>query len=176
MAIDTVATQSYSFRDARGDVGRLVFHISYDSAVAQDAFNLGDNIQVALANLSNAQFIKATGPFSHISNPQAYGTTSVYQSSEDKLRFTWQDAGLAKHKLDIPAPKSTAFLADEETASGTALAPLITAMGTPVGDAHVTSLGGNFFSSSLGGQRVRKKAQRKETIYRKSANLDEPGE
>jgi len=176
MAIDTVASQTYTWRDSRGDTGRLTFHISYDSAAAQDAFDLADGIQVALANLSNAQFISAKGPFNHTSNPQSYGTTSMYPTAEDKLRFTWQDSGLAKHKLDIPAPKSTAFLADQETASATALSPLITAMTAVHGVAVVTALGGNVFSSSLGGQRVRKKAQRKETIYRKSANLDEPGE
>jgi hypothetical protein len=77
--------------------------------------------------------------------------------------------------VDVGAPKSANFLSDGETVSAAAIAAFVSAVTTPVGAATVTSLGKNPYVISLGGVRQRRKLIRKETVYRKSANLDEPG-
>ena len=109
--------------------------------------------------------------------PLAYGATAQYSNAEDKLVFRVLAADLTIHKLEIPCPVLSAFLADQETASGAALADLIAVLTTaPAASSFLCTKAGSPYSLSVGGQLKRRRFQRKLTIYDKSANLDEPEE
>lgn len=177
MAATTLTQESVTYRDAKGDTATVRFYILEDTALPGEAGTIAGNVIAAISALSNAVEIRRTGPSSQILDPFQYGATANYQDAVDKLRFTWLDAAGAPHRMDIPAPKDTAFLADQETASGTALANLITAMSAvSAGGAKVVSRDGSAFGHSLGGLRARRRFRRKLTLYSKSPNLDEPGE
>ena len=172
MANDTTGKQSFSYRDSGGEIGKVSFYIHYDSTLVTDAANLAKAVQTQIAALSNAVLVNANGPYAAAFDPAVFGAVGFYENVEDKLVFTWQDSGNSRHRMAIPAPKSASFGTDGETALTSALANLVTAMGTVVGTAVVASRGGAPFTKSLGGQRARRKTQSEDNIYTKLSGED----
>lgn len=178
-----IEAQTYTYRDARGNTGRVRIYISADNATAGsgDAANaIGRTIEAEITALTNAALVSSTGPSGRVIAPNTYGGTGTYQDVADKLRIRLLAVDNTVHSLQVPAPVSTAFLADQETAKGSAIAALIaTIVAAPIASAFVCTRAGASFpagTASLGGSRVRKAKSRKETIYQKSSNLDEPEE
>lgn len=177
MATDTVATQTYTWRDARGHIGKTRFYISYDSGVAADAKTVGINIRTAVAALTNAALIKGTGPDGFELDPVTFGAVAEYLNAETKLRLVYLcgQAGppvqSTQHRLEIPSPKVADFNTDQETALASAIAPLITVLKTAVGAAFVSNADSSPVQHGLGGVLIRRKLQRKLTIYDKLPDL-----
>lgn len=180
MAANTIARQSFGFRDAKGNTARMNFYIYYDAAEATPAAAVvGSGLSSAVFNLSNAAFGGAYGPYGQIV-VAAYGTNSTFASVEDKAMLTFQAADGSLHRFNVPAPKSAIFLSDAETvnpANALVLA-LQTALHASSVSAAPSTRGGVLFgaTSFVGGIRQRRKTRRRINIYTLSAGLDEPAE
>lgn len=179
MALRT-AKITVTLRDARGHIGKVGTYVTYDDTVAGSgdaSAGHGEDFQTQVLALSNAVLVNATGPGGKSPAPNQYGATSVYQNAEDKLRIRVLAADNTIHTFNIPAPLLADFEADAETAKGSAIAAFIALItGAAVATSQFTTRAGSPYVASLGGSLVRKKFQRKLTIYDKSANLDEPEE
>lgn len=180
MAANTIARQSFGFRDAKGNTARMSFYIYYDSAEATNAAgSIGSGLSSAVFALTNAAFANAYGPYAQVVTA-SYGTNATFASVEDKAMLTFQAVDGSLHRFNVPAPKSAIFLSDAETvnpANALVLA-LQTALHATSGAAAASTRGGVLFgaSSFIGGIRQRRKTRRKVNIYTLSAGLDEPAE
>lgn len=157
---------SFIFRDAKGNTSRTRMYF----AVAAAAFETeAATVVTELGALSNANVT------SSIDNAAAnvYGTAATYLDVEDKARLVFQDASGALHRYEIPAPKASLFLADQETVD-TANATL----GTLVADmlANVVSRNGVALNSLVGGIRIRRRLHRRFSIFTHNPALTGPGE
>jgi hypothetical protein len=177
MAANTIASQSFTFRDAKGMIGKTRIHVFWDIAAAADAAGVANNVKGALTALTNATIQLSTGVLGEVFAP-AYGLTATYENAEDKARLTYLMADGSLSHIDIPAPLSAIFLADGQTVNtaNTLVAGLTTQLTTAVVDAIASSRGGSAFLRLLGGQRQRRKTQRKMSIYTLSGNLNQPAE
>lgn len=177
MAVDTIATQTYTYRDVRGHTGRIKLFMAYDSSVAQDAKTLGGAIRSAIAPLTNAVLVKGSGPDGLVLDPVTFGTAAAYANAETKQVLTYfcGTAGppteSTKHTLAIPAPKIANFNADMETGLASALNALVTVLKTASGAAYVCNADGQPVIHGLGSVLSRRKLQRKLTIYDKLPDL-----
>jgi len=186
----TLVTASFgvSLRDARGHVGKAGLWYTFDNVDAthvNDAYNACIVIANAVATLSNGAIARYNG-FIGRQTVLNYGGTGTYVDVEDKAKMTWQlinpvsppvIAGIAR--LEVPACKSTMFLADQETVdpNQAAVDSFLDLLESPdASGGFVSSKTGLLFGTFIGGTRTRRKFQRKITIYDKSANLDEPDE
>lgn len=177
MAADTIARQTLSYRDAKGMVARTSVFIHYDSAAPGNAATVGSNVSGALSALTNAATNGTSGPYSIVVVP-TYGATATYVDVEDKALLTLKCADGTLHKLAIPSPKSALFLADGQTvdAANAGVVTLITNLTTATVAATAGNRSGSPFTGLIGGQRTRRKTQRKMTIWTKSGSLLEPAE
>jgi hypothetical protein len=173
-----IGRQTYTYRDARGHTGKVSFYISNDNAVAGDgdaANAIGRTVEAEITALTNAVLVGASGPDGRTVAPNQYGASLQYATAEDKLRLRLLAADNTIHTMAIPSPKLSAFEADQETLKGSAVTALVaTLVAAAITGSFACTRAGSPFVSSLGGQLVRRKFQRKLTIYDKSANLDEP--
>lgn len=187
--VNIIQRSSVSLRDQKGHVGKVSFFQEWDQAVAgadHDARNQAGNVIAALTAMSNAAWVGATGIYSPLQEPNLYGTSAVYSSAEDKARLVYLavDDDIAPVEIafmtyEIPAPKAAIFYADGETVNGAqALVAAFTAaiQTAGVGGNIVVTRTGLLPGAFVGGYRVRRKAQRKITVWVKSPNLDEPEE
>ena len=131
--------QVYSFRDVTGQVETMsLFVNSVANATAL----------VPLLNaVSNAVVVAARGPYT-TPDSGAAGAAGTYQDVEDKAVLVFKGPS-STHRLSLPAPKSTDFLAaDQETWDNSgAMATLtaaIVALGTDGGGANYTSFSKGF--------------------------------
>jgi len=186
----TLVTASFglTLRDARGHTGKSTLWYTYDNVDAAhvfDAYNACITIANGIATLSNGAIARYNGLIGRQA-VLSYGGTGTYVDAEDKAKLTWQlinpvtppvVAGIAR--LEVPACKSTMFLADQETVdpNQAAVDAFLDLLESPdASGGFVSSKTGLLFGTFIGGTRVRRKFQRKITIYDKSANLDEPDE
>ena len=177
-----VVTQrsTFGYRDARGHLGRVGVYVTWDNAVAgSEAAGAGlvNGVRNAITALTNGALATQTGLLGRIPVSGVYGTAAQYLPAEDKLVLTMQAADGTLHRFNIPSPKVSAFLADQESASAAQIAALVTALtAAPITSSYISTAAGSVFTVSLGGIYRRARFQRKFTIYGKSANLDEPEE
>jgi hypothetical protein len=177
MANDTIGTQVLAYRDARGHVGKVKFYITFDGSVVQDAVAVALAVEGQVSALSNATPIKYTGVLDKQFDPASFGTNAAYANCETKLRLAYlcgaagPPIATTSHRMEIPAPKLADFNVDEETALATAIAPLVTALKAVSGTAYVSNSDGEPVLHGLGGLLIRRKFQRKETIYSKLPDL-----
>jgi hypothetical protein len=193
-----IGRQSLTLRDARGHTGRVRFFYTFANTPASsvlDAYTAVVGILAAIEAISNGAAVQIGGIASTVLNPQQYGTVTPFSTAETKLRLTYLVQSLpggggtlapvySTTHLDIPIPSDTVLLADGETvdpANG-----LITALSSALSTADAA--GGRFCTSRglvvvgggltplIGGVLVRRRFQRKLTIWDRSANLDEPEE
>lgn len=177
MAIEFVR-QNFTWRDLRGHTGKTALWMFYDAAVTgseASARTQAVSMATALAALTNCALYRASGVYNHQSAALTYGGTSDYANAETKLRVRLLGVDASIHKFEIPGPIVAAFEADKQTALASAIAPVIALLvAAPATSASFTTPGGLAWSASLGGQLIRRKFQRKLTIYQKSSGLDEP--
>lgn len=181
--------QSMSMRDARGHVGKMRFYYKLDNSLVgafDNAAGAIDAAVTALAAASNAAIIDVTGINEFgLFSPLFRGTAAQFADVEDKARlvFLYGDSGPTAEfslvRLEIPAPKLAIFYADQETVNSAV--PLMVAITTALSTIDAT--GGRFtnraglvYVNFVGGYRIRRKLQRKLTLYDLSPNLDEPEE
>lgn len=177
--------QELTLRDAKGHIGKIHFFYSFDPSAAVDwlaaAGGVGA-ILTALEAMSHLAVVGVGGLNSTGYDPNQYGSTTGYFQAETKARIVYQveNAGFTTVKnitrFEIPGPVDGLFYADKETINPTAtlVAALTTALQTV--DAHngqAVTRTGLIFGPCLGGKLIRRKVQRKLTLYSKSPNLDE---
>ena len=148
------------FRDSRGKIARVRFFVAAGTP-ANESTQAGA-VVTALAGLSNAQQATSHGAFNQSPSAVIYGARSTYENAEDKLVITYQSAVGSIHRLQVPAPLSTVFLADGMTMDPTNV--LVTALGTAT-IGIITDANGNALTTLVAGVRVRRKNQRKITIF-----------
>jgi hypothetical protein len=175
-----IQRNTFGYRDARGHLGKVGVYVAWDDAVAgSEAAGAGlvNAVRNAVTALTNGALASTTGLLGRIPVSGVYGTAATYLPAEDKLRLTMQASDGTLHSFNIPSPLVSAFEADQESALASAIATLVAALkAAPITSAFICTAAGATFSTSLGGILVRRKFQRKLTIYGKSSNLDEPEE
>lgn len=165
MALTTAGKQSYSWRDAKGQVARTSFVVLFDGVAFADAESSAGGVRAALVALSNAALAGRNGFDAQVTVP-SYGAVAVYEDVEDKASFTFIASDGTLHRLSVPAPKSTIFLADGQTVDTTNA--LVTALqtafnvATGASGARVGTRALATFSATslIGGIRLRRKTQR----------------
>lgn len=153
--------QTYTWRDARGHTSVTKLYVENDSVPANErtrGLTLGTDLQ----GLSNAFIERTHGPYTSPAGPVAYGTQADFGSIEDKAVLTFEDTGGGLHRIKIPAPLASIFLADGETVdnSNTAVALFITDM-----IALARTRDGVAFIAMPAGIRTRVKTRRKVNIW-----------
>jgi hypothetical protein len=165
-----ISKVGFTFRDARGHVGRVGWYYRYNSGSTSegDALATAQALGPLVRACSNAALIGGYGLGAEVFNPQQYGAASNYQNVEDKATITMLDVAFGLNKFSIPAPKSTIFLADQETvnqadASVTALLAALSVADTSGG--YVSDRYGNALTFYVAGVRRRLRFHRKITIW-----------
>jgi hypothetical protein len=168
-----VFAQSASYRDIKGEVGRISFNLS--AATAAAALVAATNVVNLIPPLTNAVFNNAKGAYTSPPAQNAYpGAAAEYESIEDKAVLYFQTATGVIHKYQIPAPKAGIFLADRETVdnANADVAALTAAFVTN----QVASRDGALITAFIGGVRVRRRLRRKFNIYTRNPQLTSTGE
>lgn len=173
-----VYRQTVTMRDAKGFTSTVKFYISIvGTATASDARTLATVVVPEIAALSNAAFQSANGPYSALGVAQ-YGTHAsggAYESVQQKVRLVFQDASGGLHRMEIPAPLVSIFLADKITVdpANTAVASLVSIANptAPVNAAFVSTRSGQYLANFMGGIYVGRKRHRKENILTLTPSL-----
>jgi len=192
MAIIGSKAQAYTFYDAKQQSAQLRLFIADDSGSTLHDYTDGFNIGVDLAALSNSSVagdgaIRGHGAYTSDPNPVSPGAASTYLDVADKAVFVFQDSVGTLHKYQVPNPKSTIFLADQETIDFT-----VTAVKQFVADMTHATFSGTAptvsstnpvvsrsavpLASSVGGYRRRGKTPRKFNIFTRNPALSGQGE
>lgn len=166
-----VVTWGGTYRDARGQTARVGAYYKEDET---SAASRGNAILQALSivpsfdAISNAVRIGGYGLISYVLNPDQFGSQAQFQNAEDKALLTWLCADNTLHRMSIPAPKVAIFLADQETVNlaNALIVTLVSEMLTvdPTGG-YACNKSGSAFTALVAGLRVRRKFQRKTTIW-----------
>lgn len=177
------AAQSFTFYDAKQQRAGMRMYTN----AATNALETSDMAAIStdLGALSNTSLVAGTsvrsnGPATSNAAPVTPGSTSNYQDVADKAVFVFQDTSGALHKYQVPCPKSTIFLADQETIDFTNAAvkqfvadmTATTFSGTAATtSAATTSRNAVALVASVGGYRRRGKSPRKFNIYTRNSIL-----
>lgn len=164
--------QTVVWRDAKGNTATTRYYVaSGGTLTTQNTAALA--IYNAMVPLTNASAQALHGPANAPATEVIYGTNAEFPTVEDKVVFTFQSANGSIHRYQIPAPKSSIFLADGET---------VDPANTDV-VAYTSAVVANAFSRddiavTFGGFGIRKrvKLRRKLTIFTKDPTLTGPGE
>ena len=160
-----VFSQSYTFRDAKGNVSTTRLFV--DTAAHAAA------IRAALDALTNASLNAAHGIDAISPLPATYGAAGQFQSVEDKAHLTFTDASGQAHRYSVPAPLAAIFLADLETVDPAN--SLVGAFSTAI-LAGAFSRNGIAVTAFIGGVRIRRKLHRRLDIFTKNPAETGPGE
>lgn len=172
-----IYTASVSYRDARGQVGRVRFYINQGSTgTVGDTSSIATGVLTALNACTNAAPVAYGGIASltgnQVLNPDQYGTNQEFPNVEDKAVLTFLMANNTLSRLSIPAPVGTGannlFMPDGETVNplATPIVNLVAAL-TVVG-AHAetpSTKNGSPYNILVSGARARRRFQRKTTIW-----------
>jgi hypothetical protein len=177
MAIDVLPFTA-SYRDAKGFVGRIRFHVSTDSAsgtVVADTDTVISAVLAAANNLTNAALASFAG-FRIAAQPTlTYGTNAEYPAEWMKAVMTFSTDLGTIHRFRIPAPKIALFDTDGVTIlnDGTqaAVVAYVAAMKTAVNSAFVCSPGGQPLTHFVGGILRLGKQPRRFNEFIKSSHL-----
>jgi hypothetical protein len=176
MALHT-APQTYTWRDAKGNIARTKIHVTWDDAHGADLGTLINTLQPLFQAISNANLEHSMGAAWNGANGFGYGSQATFGSAEDKAALSFNTLG-GTHTLQIPAPKAAIFLTDAETvnAAQSDIVALVAEIVDGETTAFVTDAAGNQVTGMIGGFRVRRKNQRKVNIFTKAPNESIPAE
>jgi hypothetical protein len=181
-APDTICTP-FVGRTIKGWIVKVRICITVTAAEAASAgFGndiLGENaVLVGLINaLSNVTYhVLGTA----VETDYLYGASDNYDDAEDSAVFSFVTTQGTVAKISIPAPKSTIFLADNQTVNpaNAAVAAFVTELLTPsdyAAGSIASAKSGAAFVSFLGALRVRKRTRRKLNIFVKNPQLTTTG-
>jgi hypothetical protein len=170
----TIIRCTYTFRDAKGQVGQMRV---YQGGADANAINtsISANMVIHLQALSNGH---VTCRNFADTQDHTYGTTADYKDVEDKLQLTFADENGGLHRFRLPAPKLTSaggavFLADGETpdVANAQVAALLTDMqANAYANAQATVP-----MVFIGGYRYRARTIRRFNVFTKNPQLTGPG-
>lgn len=176
MAAETF-TQTYTFRDAKGQTATMRFYITSLTSSLANANTAAAALTTAVANLSNAFLQAAHGPSDGGTRPVTYGNAAQFEEVPSKAQMLFASAVGSLHRFMIPAPIAAAFKADLQTVdpANASVIAFVNAVTTAVaaGDAFVSSRDGVQITRYLGGlYRGRKVGRRISTLVRDSTLTD----
>jgi len=168
--------QTVTFRDSKRYPAKTSFYVVNTGALTavQLQTNAG-NIINDITALTNAAFQSSAGPSTSVPTAPVTGAQATYETAEDKLQMVFTTATGVIHRYDIPAPLAVVFLNDGETVDNTSalvkqyIADMLnqTYLAVPVSagqTAGACSRNAEVLSAFIGGIRVRKRLQRKQSI------------
>lgn len=177
-----VSKVGFTFRDARGDIGKVGWYYRYTDTATPggDALLTAQALGPLAHACSNAAYIGGFGLGSEVLNPDQYGApASEYQTVADKARVIMLANDFTLHSFEIPAPKSTQFQADQETVNpaAAAMSALLAALiAVDASGGFVSTKTGSGYIGFVAGMRVRTRASRKRTIWSLTPLLGGPDE
>lgn len=97
---------TFSWRDAKGFVGRTRYYISGDGGTntPTDYNSCGSTLLAALKNLTNAKLSSTAGPVLSGLITLTYGTNAQYASEWMKAVYTFSNDDGVQSRFKIPAP------------------------------------------------------------------------
>jgi hypothetical protein len=177
-----------TLRDLRGQVGRFKMHYNVNYASTAD---IGSAVTVARATvlaveaISYGSLVGASGLAAEIYNPSLLGETGSFPNAEDKAVLVALCADFTLMRIAVPMPIAGIFLADQETVNLAAagVAALFGELTSDdAGGGSVCNVHGSPVISPaegtgfVAGYRVRRKFQRKTTIWTLTPQLSSPEE
>ena len=177
MAIVT-QQQTYSFRDAKGFIGRVRFWVTGDSADAgfeSDRDIVLDTLGPAVIALTNASLASANGPQTVTRQDLSYGANSEYPAEFMKAVMTFATNQGSISRFKIPAPKIALFDTDGVTIlnDGTQalVVAFVNAVKTASGTVFVSTGQGLPYAHFVGGTLRLGKQQKRHNQFIKSSHL-----
>lgn len=173
-----VTKYNTTFVDAKGNKARFTFYVSADTAARANGYGFTGFLPL-VDPLTNAQRLGTPGAYGSISLPGEYGTQATYGSIEDKLILTFVSAAGGISRWQIPAPKAAVFLTDQETVNvaQTDVAAFIAyALATGPNGEFICNSEGVALAACPGGMRIRRKNQRRLSIFTKNPAETGPAE
>jgi hypothetical protein len=172
MAGLTVYRQTITFRDARGFTSWMKFFVQGNTDV--QARTRATTIVNLITPATNAALQTTGGIYVQPPKPIVYGAVAKFENCEDKCRLVFATIHGAPFTIDLPAPKSRLFRADQETynrqdAVANGLANAFMANGVATRD-------GEFVTTFIGGYRLRVPLRRRLSLPNKSPDLTGSGE
>lgn len=176
MATDTIWHLSLSLRDAKGFVGKVLYHVSGDSGSASflaDMTTVSEAFGSAVFGLSNAA--NQTAGYPYTDPTLAYGANSQYPAEWMKAVYTFTNDRGQISRFKIPAPKLAQFDVDGVTVkndgSVATVVAFINAVKTAVNSAYVSNASGLAYTHFVGGILRLGKQPRRFNEFIKSAGL-----
>lgn len=153
--------QSWTFRDAKGDVASVRVYCVFTGGTQVDAAAKCGAVRTALVALTNAAYQGGRG-FDVAVGVAQYGASALYQDVEDKANLVWQDAAGGLHHMMIPSPVSGMFLSDSKTVNPAAITALTTAMTVASPDGvYISNRAGIPLINYMGGYRIARRLRRR---------------
>lgn len=197
-ALTGAEKQTYIFRDHKGNTARTNIYMQFDATpgdndtqgqvYARDlyAMQCGDT---KFLHDGSTPIVDAKGPFTAQAQPWTgtFNSSGDFKTVEDKMTLNFLTATGSIHRLQIPNPLVSLFLADTETVDklNVVTSQFVSDMLNITYNSIAPRTGvlraacdrdGVILTKFIGGFRLRRKMQRKVNIYTLSANLDEPAE
>jgi len=151
--------QTYSFRDAKGFIGRTRYFITGDDAsgtFSDDVQTVLDTLGPAVIAMTNAALSSANGPQIVTRQSLSYGANSEYPAEFMKAIFTFTTDSASISRFSIPAPKLAIFDTDGVTVLNDGTQALVVAyvaaVKTAVNTVFVSTLSGLPFTHFVGGK------------------------
>jgi hypothetical protein len=148
--VTQVLHQTLTFRDSRMFVGQSRYYVSADTDAEAHYNALG--MASLLSPLSNGHFTGAVGPYTTPPTSPTPGSNDTYQMVEMVVRLTWITANGVAIGIDVPCPKASIFIADQESLSY--LNPDISVLGDGGINYKLCTRGGELAVSFVGGTRI----------------------
>lgn len=150
---------SFSWRDAKGWVGRTRFHITGDDSAptfVADMATVITNLQAAVGGLTNAAFQGSNGFYLFTSPSLVYGDNLQYPAEWMKAVFQFSTSiNTVISRFKIPAPEIDLFEADGVTIKNDGTQAQVVAFVNAVKDtstsAHVSTASGDAYTHFEGG-------------------------
>jgi hypothetical protein len=165
------------WRDAKGQTSSTRWFVGGDGPAPVDLITQDLAITVALPPLSNCAVQSVHGLVENQATKPTYGAAAEFDDVEDKAVFTFSTDSGSFHRVSVPAPKAAIFLADKETvdpANGL-VATFVAAITGISTTAYTSDRNGVRITTFVGGQRIRRRTQRKYNIITKNPALSGPG-
>jgi hypothetical protein len=140
------------FVDAKGQKANTRFYTTSDSAVHYANF-LGAT-QPLFSALTNAAFYNAPGAIGFVASVGTYGVAADYQDITLKAMLMFVDTKGNIHRLKVPSPKRSIFMADGVTvdpANAGVIALVAGLITGTAGPTNATDRDGNGYTKFVGG-------------------------
>lgn len=173
-----------TWRDLRGQTGRSKVWYKYSNATAA---GIGDSVLAAQAlavlmeDCSAGAVVSTSGLIAAVLNPSNLGVTGDFPNAEDKVLLTALHTDNTLSHISIPAPIAGLFYSDLETVNlgASQISALWGALTTDdAGGGFACNKQGAAFSGTafVAGTRIRRRFQRKTTIWTLTPQLSSPEE